>query len=416
MFFTLSSSLAFGRDYFLYDIEKSKILHMGKNETTFTEKIDFEKNPDLIMATNDPNKYLAIYAPEDNSKSKDKKAQESNAGQLIIFNIATGRTEDLVDLGFWPFRWDYTKDYKHFFITYKPSPDSETMELLHYNVGEQKSEKIFIPAPEVSNLSLNYDESSLYVVANQVVNSKKDERTSDLLTVTYSPLTIKNTLSSNQKILGLYVLSQDRIALLNVDVKHKTKSLTLLNAQDNSTVQEQKLKMIYSLTSWFEKERTLIVGGFEYGRGKGQFCKVSTTGIQFTVPITAWVEFEYIPEKDCLYLLSGSQLEVIDYGNSTDQKINTGNNRSSHYYYQLYHIPDSNIITIYSFENSEVKFFDLNENIILKKVNCGRSGIKFLLNFFNVDAKTVITTNPDKSNYLAIAKFWPGCGLHSRLV
>jgi hypothetical protein len=402
------SSISFGRDYFLYDIEKSKILYMGENDTSFAEKIDFEKNPHLIMKTADPNKYLAIYAPEDNSKLPDKKTKESTPGLLIIFNIDTGRTEDLVDLGFWPFRWNYTQDHKHFFITYKPTPDSKSFEMLHYNVEEKESDKLSISASEITDLSFACDESKLYLVANQTINSKKDETVSDLLTITYSPLTIENTMSSDQKILGLYILSQDRIALLNLDWKHKAKSLTLIDAQDNTIVQEQKLKRIYSITSWFEKERILIVAGFEtkdtgFGlTGKGQFCKVSTNGIQFTEPSKPWIDFEYIPEKDCLYILSESRLEVIDYKNSISNLCDTGYNIYHDSFYKIYRLPDSNIAAIYCFENSEVKFYDLNENKILKIVNCGRSGVKFLLSFFNVDSKTVITTNQDQSKYFVL--------------
>lgn len=407
------STLALGRDYFLYDIEKSKILYMGENDTAFTEKIDFEKNPHLIMKTNDPNKFLAIYAPEDNSKQKDKKVKESNAGQLIIFNIATGRTEDLVELGFWPFRWTYTKDHQHFFITYKPTPDSKSMEMLHYNVAEQKSEKLSDFASDISDLSLSYDETKLYAVSDRNVKIKKAKTFSDVLTITYSPLAVQNTLSTDKKILGLYVLDQERLALLNLDLNHKAKSVSLINTLDNTVVQEQPLKLIYSMTNWFEKERILIIAGFEtkaggFGLvGNGQFCKVSANDIRIMEPSNPWIDYEYDPKKDCLYILSENHLEVIDYKNNANNKYKTGYNLyhadSTYYFYQFYRLSDSNLAAIYCSQNSEVKFYDLNENKIIKKVNCGRSGgNKFFASLFNVSTKTVMTTNQDKTKYYVL--------------
>ncbi len=400
-------SVVYGREYFLYDAERGKILYMGDHDTAFTEKMNFEKNPHLIMKTADPNKYLAIYAPEDNSKSQGEKT-ESNAGQLIIFNIATGRTEDLVDLGFWPFRWTYTKDHQHFFITYKPTPDAKSMEMLHYDVEKGTSEKLSDFAVEISNLALSTDERKLYAVTERPVKSKKAKTFSDILTITYSPLTIQNTLSTDKKIQALYVLSPERIALANLDLDHKAKTVSIINTQDNTIVQEQKLKLIYTLTSWFEKERLLIVAGFEtksngFGlTGRGQFCKVSIDGIQFIEPSKPWIDFEYIPERDCLYILSEYNIEAIDFKNSTTHKCSTGYNIYHDSFYKIYHLPDSNLAAIYCFQNSEVKFYDLVENKIIKTVNCGRSGAKFLLSFFNVESKTVITTNHDKTKYFVL--------------
>ena len=90
----------FSADYFLFDRENNKILFMGTNDNEFTEKIDMEKNPDRLMPTNDPDKYLAIFAPEV-KRGKEKDAQK---GQLILYNIATGRTEDLVEIGYGPLK------------------------------------------------------------------------------------------------------------------------------------------------------------------------------------------------------------------------------------------------------------------------------------------------------------------------
>ncbi len=395
----LLSTLADAHVYFLYDAEKSKILYMGENETAFTEKIDFEKNPDRIMQTGDPNKFLAIYAPEDNSEIKGKKAKESIPGQLIIFNIETGRTEDLVELGFAPFQWTYSKDFQHFYISYKATPGSNSMELLHYYVSEQKTEKLSDFASNIFDLALSNDESKLYVLTDRTVKISKVKKFSDLLTLSCSPLAVINTLSLDKEILNMHILSNDRLVLLNLDRKRKEKSLMLINPENNETIAEQKLKLVQTYYSWHKDERVLIVGDFEFQKSyRGQLCKVTADGIKAINPAKPWFGYEYIPERDCLYLLSRYALEVVDFKNSTQELIETGNNLSSHYYYQLYHIPDSSLLTIYSYEDSMVKFIDLDGNMLLKKVNCGKSGGKKLLaSLFSILSETVITTNEEKS-------------------
>jgi len=96
----------FSADYFFFDKETNKILYMGAKDTQFAEKIDMEKNPDRLMPTNDPDKFLVIFAPEV-KKGHEKDAQK---GELTLFNVNSGKTEDLVELGYGPFNWTYSDD------------------------------------------------------------------------------------------------------------------------------------------------------------------------------------------------------------------------------------------------------------------------------------------------------------------
>lgn len=96
------------KDYFLYDHEQNEILAI--NDTLPTEnlkKLGLTKNPDLMMATGVADKFLAIY---NSGRIKDSNGQTSlQPGRLMIFNAKSGRTEDLTEVGFSPYRWAYTK-------------------------------------------------------------------------------------------------------------------------------------------------------------------------------------------------------------------------------------------------------------------------------------------------------------------
>ncbi len=144
MMLVFISSQISAREYFLYDAETKKILYMDGKSAEFIEKLEMNKNPDYLMPTNKPDKFLAIYTPEiTEGKSglfSRKKLDSAQPGQLILFNVATGRTEDLIELGYGPFNYDCTEDRKHFAITYRTSlEDSSTFETLYYNIAEQKS-------------------------------------------------------------------------------------------------------------------------------------------------------------------------------------------------------------------------------------------------------------------------------------
>jgi hypothetical protein len=83
----LLPNLTLAHDFFLYDSESNKILVMGENDTQFTEKLSLNKNPDLIMKTFDPDKYLAIFTPG-KRKIEDQGSKEKFCSNFL-FNLTT---------------------------------------------------------------------------------------------------------------------------------------------------------------------------------------------------------------------------------------------------------------------------------------------------------------------------------------
>jgi len=165
-----------------------------------------EKNPDRMMPTNDPDKYLAIFAPEV-KRGKEKDAQK---GQLILYNINSGRTEDLVELGYGPFNWVYTKDHKHFFITYRPALTSDYYELLHYNIAEKTTEKLADFAKNVNDLVLSYDETRLYALIPGDEKSK-DKEPGKVQVLSFGPLAVVTTLQMDVNPQALFVLGPEKL-------------------------------------------------------------------------------------------------------------------------------------------------------------------------------------------------------------
>jgi len=80
---TIPLSSVLGASYSLFDKENKELLFMDKNDTQFSGKIDMEEKPDQIISTDDPNKYLAIYAPQAPKKAKYKTTQK---GKSVLYS------------------------------------------------------------------------------------------------------------------------------------------------------------------------------------------------------------------------------------------------------------------------------------------------------------------------------------------
>lgn len=391
-------SSAFGENYFLYDFEKGSIWHMGENSTEFIEKMAIEKNPDLLMETSIPNKFIAIYTPEE----KVKKKGENIPGQLTVFNVETNRTEDIIELGYYPFRWDYTKDHQHFFISYRVAPDEDVFEVLHYNVADQTVEKLKFASENIYDLALSHNQDQLFVITS----GKKI--VPQLFVLSYNPLKIQQSILAGKNPDRLYILGENRIALLDWDrQKDQDGSVKVIDTNSYTVVKEHVFKPMNVYTQWFEDEKILILvtGNIKMGsfglKGEGDFLKI--TADQFIVNHTEkpWLDFEYLVDKNRLYVLYESKLEIIDYHNSTSQVIKTGTNTYSTsgyiHLFQFKRLPDMEMAVIYCMRSGNFKFFDLGTNIILSDVKCGKS--RFLASLFEIDAKAVINVNAEKNKY-----------------
>ncbi len=406
--FTLPNTIL-ARDFFLYDLETNKILVMGENDTQFIEKLSLNKNPNLIMKTFDPNKYLAIFTPgerkNDGQKTTKNNTEEIVAGQLVVINIATGRTEDLVELGYYPFRWTYSSDYKHFFVSYRPSLSSNTVELLHYDITNFKTEKIDGFAQNMVDLKISVDNSKIYAWITD-----KNEG-SHILGLKYAPFEIINKFAPSEDPAEFFTLGSNRVAVIEKSPKHKEGLVQLINMDNNVILDEQIFKG-GGLYDWNEEERVLILGidrpkinSFGKIVGKGKFFRIDGDDIRSWEISKPWLTFTYVPERDLLYIILEKQLAIVSF-DSEPLILETGRNYdqsgSTYYFYEYMALQDSDLGLIYCSYNGEIKFIDLTENKLLKTVRCGKKGRWALASFFGAEAKASITTNPEKTIFYVL--------------
>lgn len=399
------SQTTLAEEYFLYDLEETTIHHMGTNDVGFSQDIKMDKKPDLMLISGNPEEYIAVYLPEQDKK---KKAPDI-AGQLTVFNVTNGRTTDLVGLGYYPFHWSYTKDHKHFFLTYRVDPKEDAFELLHYDTVQKKTEKMAISAANVMDLKLSLDESQLYLLTQ---GNKLSPSSFSL--VQYSPLATRKTFPAGAKPQEIYQLSNDRVALLDSDPnKTVAGSIQLIDLARNEVIDQQELKPCSTYCKWYEKARVLIIEsekaiflGVHGFKGSGFYYKVSADGIKFQKYIPC-LDFQYNQENDQFYLLTTNKLEVMNFDGSKPQKYNTGGNifypplEGGFYLYQQLLLPDTDLQFIYCAKNGKIRIFDMKENKMLKELQCGRPGknSSFLKLTGSLYANTTITTNADKSRY-----------------
>lgn len=133
---------------------------------------------------------------------------------------------------------------------------------------------------------------------------------------------------------------------------------------------------------------------------KSRCYKINRDGFRYYEIPKDWIDAEYFPPHDKLYILNENSLKVIDYQNSATWTVATGPNHSPEKFH-FRHLPNSKLAMIYCYENGVIKFFDTGSNRLLSQVKCGRPGIK-LLNAITLRSKpteTVITTNPKANRF-----------------
>ena len=441
----LITTRVFADDYFLYDAEGQKILFMGGKSAEFVEKLEMSKNPDYLMPTNDPDKFLAVYLPEiDEDRGKKNKEDTSRAGELVLFNVANGRTEDLIQIGFSPFAYEYTEDYKHFVVTYRTSlADDSPFEVLYYNIAEQKSQKLTLPkwtkmvnqiviTPENEQITLLLDNKK----RRQTVKESKAgfgpfgkvTGNPELMSLSFSPLAVKKELTLESCPLHMYGITPERSVLLCqnyldiVDAKNRggdylgAGTIKIMNLKDFSLVKEYKTSYDYKIyRRFYDKDKVLILNYYATESGLRKdireiYLKVDATNAilnEFTDPTG---RFEYLADKNCLYVITEENLTVIDYNSGDVIPCKTGPNSSDGGYYDFQRISDTDVAAIYKFEKSVVKFFDLKTNQVIKQVSCGRGFLKALNSMYRgftgrgAGTETTISVNPDRSKYFIYNK------------
>lgn len=405
-FIFLTPTIGSTREYFLYDHEQNEILNINDNlKTGNIKKIGLTKNPDLMMSTGVPDKFLTVF--NSHQVWNDKGQTGFQQGKIILFNAKTGRTEDLLEIGFTPYHWVSTKDRLHFFIAYYSSPKKESLEILHYSVSEKKATKVQGITGEIVDLKLTYDENKLLAMINPVKTPQ------ELVTFQITPLQIKSKLEIGLKSEHLYILGPDRAALVGFN-QHRAKKnefgvIKIIDTYGNAIVEKRKLSSPNIGAYWYEKNRSLFVtnGLLTNKLMEGRIYKVTGAGIRQHQISRPWAGFSYLPEQDCSYILNDTTLTMIDYTKNFSKTFEVGQANyypgQFHYYFQR--LPQTNLAVIACFEKGYLKFYDLEKNQVLKNATCGRNGIRFLnsLTFKgDLESRTVVTTNRWQSRFYVL--------------
>jgi hypothetical protein len=288
-----------------------------------------------------------------------------------------------------------------------PTPASSTVELLHYDIANSKTDKISDFAQNVTDLTLSSDGSKIYGLTT---SGKKAEP--QLISLKYAPFEIIHTMPAGEKPIEIFTLDNNHVVIIDQGLKrHKEGCIRLIDMDNNTIIEEAEFNG-GGYYSWYKEQRTLIVGigrptlgAFGQLKGKGKIFKINGTAIKSWEVPKPWLNFEYIPEKDLLYVIREKSLDVVNFDSdpvTIETGYNTYNDGGYIRFYEFMEIPDSNIGLVYCYYNNEVRFIDLNENTLIKTVNCGRKGRWAINSFFGATAKVNITTNPQKSIFYVL--------------
>mgnify|MGYP000913804638 FL=1 len=401
----LKPMLGLAKDYFLYDHEQNEILTI--NDALPTEsliKIGLTKNPDLMMATGIADKFLAVY---NSYRTRDSKGQTSfHPGKLIIFNVKSGRTEELLEIGFAPYHWTYTQDRSCFYITYYSSPQREQLEILQYDVNEAKPAKVYGIEREIVDLKLSFDENALLAIVNST------DLRQELITFEIAPFQIKSKLAMELNAQRIFILGPDRAALVGFSPQRRKTGagmVKIIDTYGNAIVEQRKLTSPNIGVYWREKDRSLFVSnGIIKGKlMKGRVYKITAAGIRQHQISRPWAGFSYLPEQDRVYILTDNDLTLIDYAQNFSKNINLGDSDyyPGRYRYYFQRLAATNLALIVCFEKGYLKFYDLDKNQVLKNTRCGRTGER-ILNMFSfkgdLESKTMATTNQWQSRFYVL--------------
>lgn len=406
VFFWLIPATGLTREFFLYDHEQNLILNINDNSREeMIKSIGLTKNPDSMMAIGIPHRYLAVF--KSMQIRKDKEQIFYQPGKIVVFDAKVGRSEDLVEIGFAPYQWVYTKDRLHFFIAYYLSPKKEGVEILHYDFKENKVERISGITGAINDLQITYEEDALLAI----VDSKDSVR--KLVRIQISPFQIKSGFEIGTGAERIYVLGPSRAALLNINKKKSRKYgsgvIKIIDTYGNALVEERTLIHPNIAVFWYEENRSLFVtnGLISNGLMVGRIYKVTGAGIRQHQISSPWASFNYQLEQDRVYVLNDSSLTLIDYQNNFSRtfKLDGPNYYPDQFSYYFQRLFQTNLAIIACFEKGYLKFYDLEKNQVLKSVNCGRTGKRVInkLTFRgNRRSQTALTTNQWQTRFYVL--------------
>lgn len=400
------SATGLARGYYLYDHEQNVILSLKEDlKGEALKTIGLTKNPDLIMATGISQQYLAVFDSSQTGRENGKGFFQP--GKIVVYDADTGRTEDLLEIGFAPYQWIYTKDRLQFFIAYYQSPKRDAVEILQYNIKEKKGTRLTGVGRDITDLRLTYDEKALLAI----IDSGKTVQ--ELVKFQIAPFQIKSKLKLGDKTERLYILGPDRGALLSFNQRRSRKdcygSIKIIDTYGNALVEERKLFHPNTGVYWYEENLSLFVtnGLLSENLMEGRIYKVTDAGIRQHQMPRPWAGFSYFPRQERLYVLNDTSLTLVDYSNNYNRtfKLGSKNYYPGRFYYYFQSLPQTNLAIIVCFDKGYLKFYDLEKNQVLKDSNCGRPGKRFLnsLSFKgDLQSQTAFTTNQWQSRYYVL--------------
>lgn len=459
----LLSSVAFGRDFFLFDLEKNKMLYMGTNDMAFSEKMDLEKVPDLVMPTDDPNKFLAVYMPREDANSDGRVhlamiGQETEKlldsykenGRFMLVDIAKGRVDDIVDIGRGPFETALSKDKKHFAISYRPDANSNSFQILHYYIPDKKVDKMNARFDWVNNLDFSSDSQSVFLLAKG-----NGEEKFQMSTLSLNPLGATNKLDAGFNPYKVYSLNSNRAVLLDLGGQKETiterendtpkkstfadvnGSVELIDTTKNAVLDTTVFDPSRVWYRWYKEQDTLLVvsifmdhrrdttSTFEYF-GKTAITRATAQDLKKVETTLSW-DYDYVAERDTLYVLTDRALEVYDLKNGTKTQLKTGINWFQEEYtykgqgyittlnYFVKVLPEADLAMVFSNYKGIYKFFDLKTGKLIQTIKVGQ--VKTLYkNAYPYDDKlnSSITANQDNTRFFTMNSDKKGVTVYNR--
>ena len=250
-----------------------------------------------------------------------------------------------------------------------------------------------------------------------------------MVSLSYNPLEVKTSLLVGKFPDRIYNLSDELAIVVCVDrrtiheretddgtVSREKGLIQLVDLSSNSILEEQEIQPKTTFLNWHEKERVLIVvAGTTSYTGIGVFgstevFKVSVDGIKRHLIKRGWIDYDYLPEKDTLYILTqksyyNGYLNIVDFTNNSIKEYKTGKNAfviqtgsytATVYTYSLFHFPGIPYEIIACPLNGNTRFFDINTN----KIQAEIKGVNTFFSSANSDKTTsFITISPNLSEY-----------------
>ena len=366
------SGMALGEDYFLFDRQEQKLLIFEDGDEGFEKGFEVAETPSHMIYTGRPEVYLGITY-----------GSNVELGKLTRFNLTGLESEEVASLGYAKFQCNRSPDGLHFFAGYRNTSDWNSHELLHYSLDDNSVERIRLKG-QIRDITAPDDAKEIYVLTEDAEGNLFVSR------VSYSPLVVQMTVPAGHTVERLYALNRSRVAW--VDDGEAKKVVRLADMETGEVAEEIQLQLHKTYKQWFQMGRTLIVatdssgyGLFGY-QGQGEIVRVTDGGMKYHKINTPWLNLNYNPLQERMYMLTKKDMRYIDYKTDKLEKILTGDNLfKGSYFMSVYRLEifDRRFAGIYCPFNGKMKIVDLVENKVVKSVRFGEAKLKRDISYIN---------------------------------